>query len=38
VEGLPPWSLIAPDFNPTRIRVFIDDNGIFRHGTVPIIG
>ena len=36
VEVLPPGSPVIPDFNPTRVRVFIDNNGIVDQ--VPFIG
>ena len=36
VEVLPPGSPVIPDFNPTRVRVFIDSNGIVNQ--VPVIG
>ena len=36
VEVLPPGSPVIPDFNPTRARVFIDNNGIVNQ--VPVIG
>ena len=36
VEVLPPGSPVIPDFNPTRVRVFIDNNGIVNQ--VPVIG
>jgi len=36
VEVLPPGSPVIPYFNPTRVRVFIDNNGIVDQ--VPVIG
>ena len=36
VEVLPPGSPVIPDFNPTRVRVFIDNNSIVNQ--VPVIG
>jgi len=36
VEVLPPGSPVIPDFTPTRVRVFIDNNGIVDQ--VPVIG
>ncbi|RCV05711.1 hypothetical protein SETIT_1G105500v2 [Setaria italica] len=36
VEVLPPGSPIIPDFNPSRVRVFIDNNAIVTK--TPVIG
>ncbi|CAL5060645.1 unnamed protein product [Urochloa decumbens] len=36
VEVLPPGSPIIPDYNPTRVRVFIDNNAIVTQ--TPVIG
>ena len=36
VEVLPPGAPVIPDFNPARVRVFIDNNGIVNK--VPVIG
>ena len=36
VEVLPPGAPVIPDFNPARVRVFIDNNGIVNQ--VPVIG
>ncbi|CAD6343492.1 unnamed protein product [Miscanthus lutarioriparius] len=36
VEVLPPGSPVIPDFNPARVRVFIDNNSIVNQ--VPVIG
>lgn len=36
VEVLPPGSPVIPDFNPTRVRVYIDNNGIVNQ--VPVVG
>nr|CAZ96136.1 putative proteinase inhibitor I13, potato inhibitor I [Saccharum hybrid cultivar R570] len=36
VEVLPPGSPVITDFNPTRVRVFIDNNSIANQ--VPVIG
>ncbi|KAF8662573.1 hypothetical protein HU200_056172 [Digitaria exilis] len=36
VEVLPPGSPFDTEFNPARVRIFIDDSGIVKY--VPIIG
>lgn len=36
VEALPPGTPVTPEFNPERVRVFIDLNGLVAQ--VPIIG
>jgi hypothetical protein len=36
VEVLPPGSPIVPDYNPTRVRVFIDNSAIVTK--TPVIG
>jgi hypothetical protein len=36
VEVLPPGAPLTPEFNPERVRVFIDLNGLVAQ--VPIIG
>ena len=36
VEVLPPGSPVAPEYNPERVRVHIDDNGLVSQ--VPVIG
>jgi len=36
VEVLPPGSPVAPEYNPERVRVQIDDNGLVSQ--VPVIG
>ncbi|KAG0531457.1 hypothetical protein BDA96_04G024400 [Sorghum bicolor] len=36
VEVLPPGSPVIPDFNPTRVRVFINNGGFVNQ--VPVIG
>ena len=36
VEVLPPGAPVIPDFNPARVRVFIDNNNLV--AKVPVIG
>ena len=36
VEVLPPGSQVVPDFNPKRLRVFVDNNNLVSQ--VPVIG
>jgi hypothetical protein len=36
VEVLPPGSPVIPDYNPKRVRVYIDNNGLV--AKVPVIG
>jgi len=36
VEVLPPGAPVIPDFNPARVRVFIDNNLLV--SKVPVIG
>jgi hypothetical protein len=36
VEVLPPGAPIIPDYNPERVRVFIDDNSLV--AKIPVIG
>ena len=36
VEVLPPGAPIIPDYNPLRVRVFVDNNNLV--SKVPVIG